>query len=175
MAQATSSYTIYIRYPNEQTNNKCKPRQEENNNTKPIDLPSGGGSSGGSGGGSSGGGGSFNPWKVARAVKNPMGALLGAATKVLPAVAGVVAVAKITDNVVSAVLPFYEGYSGDYTIGINYANVKNSIGAIMNPFGTLINYQRVQMETYRANLVVEQQRMLTGNSIINTYGGKASN
>ena len=171
---ATQSYAIYIRYPNEKTNNKCVPRQEENNNTKPIDNPSGGGSSGGGDSGSSGGGG-FNPNRVMRAIKHPLGSLLGAASKAIPLVAGVVLAAKLTDAAVETALPFYEGYTGDYRVGFNYANAKAVIGAISNPLGSINNYALKQMELYRENLKVEQQRMLTGNSITNTYGGRTSN
>ena len=170
---ATQSYAIYIRYPYEKTNNKCVPRQEENNNTKPIDTPSGGGSSGGGSGSGSGGG--FNPNRVMRAIKNPLGTLLGAASKAIPVVAGVVLAAKLTDAAVEVALPYYEGYTGDYRVGFNYANAKAVIGAISNPLGTINNYALKQMEVYRENLKTEQQRLLTGNSIINTYGGRTSN
>ena len=170
---ATQSYAIYIRYPYEKTNNKCVPRQEENNNTKPIDTPSGGGSSGS--GSDSGSGGGFNPNRVMRAIKNPLGTLLGAASKAIPAVAGVVLAAKLTDAAVEVALPYYEGYTGDYRVGFNYANAKAVIGAISNPLGTINNYALKQMEVYRENLKTEQQRLLTGNSIINTYGGRTSN
>ncbi len=170
---ATQSYAIYIRYPNEKTNNKCIPRQEENNNTKPIDTPSSGGASGG--GSDSGGGGGFNPNRVMRAIKNPLGTLLGAASKSIPAVACVVLAAKLTDAAVETALPYYEGYTGDYRVGFNYANAKAVIGAISNPLGTVNTIALKHMEIYRENLKTEQQRLLTGNSIINTYGGRTSN
>ena len=164
---ATQSYAIYIRYPNEQSNNRCKPRQEENNNTKPIDTPSGGGSSGGEDGGS---GGSYIPG-VIKIIKNPMGSLVGGVSKAVPIVAGVILAAKLADTIVEAALPFYEGYTGDYRVGFNYANAKSVINAITNPIGTSINVAQRQMEMYRENLKVEQQRLLTGNN----YGGRTSN
>lgn len=172
---ATQSYAIYIRYPNEQTNNKCIPNQDQNNNTKPIDTPSGSGSSGGgsdSGSGSTGGG---NGGGFIKIIKNPMGALVGGASKAIPVVAGVLLTAKIADSIVEAVLPYYEGYTGDYRVGFNYSNAKSVIGAVMNPIGTLNNVFTKQMEMYRENLKVQEQRLLTGNSIVNTYGGRTSN
>ena len=168
---ATQSYAIYIRYPNEQSNNKCKPKPEENNNAKPLDTPSGGGSSGGEDGGS---GGTYIPG-VVKIIKNPMGTLVGGVSKAVPIVAGVLMAAKIADSIVESAIPFYEGYTGDYRVGFNYANAKAVIGAITNPIGALTNVAQRQMEIYRQNLQVEQQRMLTGNSIINTYGGRTSN
>ena len=170
---ATQSYAIYIRYPNEQTNNKTIPNQEQNNNTKPIDTPSGGGSVGGGDSGSSGGGGSAVG--IVRTIKSPMRTLLGSASKALPLIGVVYATAKIVDMAVETALPYYEGYTGDYRVGFNYANAKSVIGAIANPLGTLNNVATRQMEMYRENLRVQEQRLLTGNSILNTYGGRTSN
>lgn len=169
---ATQSYAIYIRYPNEKTNNKTIPNQDRNNNTKPIDTPSGG-----SGGDDSGGsfGSSFSISGIVKMVKNPMGSLIGGAAKASPVIAGVVLAAKIADAIVETALPYYEGYTGDYRVSFNYANAKSVIGAITNPLGTLNNVFTKQMEMYRENLKVQEQRLLTGNSIINSYGGKASN
>jgi hypothetical protein len=171
---ATQSYTIYIRYPNQVSNNNCKPRpSEEVNNTKPINIPSGGGSSSGDSGGSSGSG--FSIGGVVKAIKNPLGSLLGSASKAAPAIAGIMAAIKVADQLVETALPYYEGYTGDYRPSFNYANAKAAIGVIMNPLGAINNTFTRQMEVYRQNLKIEQSRMLTGNSIINTYGGKASN
>ena len=172
---ATQSYAIYIRYPNEKTNNKTIPNQEQNNNTKPINVPSGGGSSSGGDSGSSGGGSGFSVSGIIRTIKNPMGSLLGSVSKAVPAVAVVMTAIKLADQLVETALPYYEGYTGDYRVGFNYANAKSVIGAVMNPLGALNDTVTRQMEVYRQNLKIEQSRMLTGNSIINTYGGKASN
>lgn len=171
MANTTQSYTIYIRYPSEKTNNKCIPNNENVvNNTKPMNTPSGG-SSGGSGEDSSG----VSPSGIVRMIKNPMSALIGGASKAMPAVAGALAAAKFVDYVVETALPFYEGYTGDYRVSFNYANAKAVIGALTNPIGAMTSVAQRQMEIYRENLKVQQQRMLTGNSIINTYGGRTSN
>lgn len=164
---ATQSYTIYIRYPNQVSNNKCKPKPSgETNNTKPIN----------GGGGiieneSSG----VNIPKIVGAIKNPLGALLGNIKKAVPEVAVAYLAVKAIDQLVETALPIYAGYTGDYQPSFNYANVKAVIGAVMNPIGLVGDVVTRQMEINKQNLKITQQRMLTGNSIINTYGGKASN
>lgn len=164
---ATKSYTIYIKYPNDVSNNKCKPNiNEEANYVKPSNNTSEGGSSFS---------GSISVSKVVRTIKNPLGSLLGNASKVAPAIAGSLIAIKVADQIVETALPFYEGYTGDYRPSFNYANTKSVISAVMNPLGTLTSIATRQMEIYRQNTKITQERMLTGNSIINTYGGKSSN
>ncbi len=167
----TTTYTIYIRY---------NARGGGNNKTKP-------GSQSGSG---KGGASPTKPSKIVpgnddmsasdvigfiNAAKNPMSALIGSASKALAPIAITLACAKVVDNVITAALPIYEGLTGDSSIGINYSNFRNAISAITNPFGTISDFAQKQIEIYRANLKVNEQRALTGNSTINTYGGKSSN
>lgn len=170
---ATKSYTIYIRYPNQVSNNKCKPNASgEENNVKPTNTPTSDSDSGSSG---NGGGGMSIGGTLIKVIKNPLGSLIGGASKAAPAVAGALIAIKIADQLVETVLPFYEGYTGDYRPSFNYANAKAAIGAVLNPLGSLSSIATRQMEIYRQNARITQERMLTGNSIINTYGGKASN
>lgn len=159
---ANKSYTIYIKYPNEVSNNKCTPNiNAEANYVKPSYNTSGGGS--------------ISANKVVRTIKSPIRSLLGNVSKAVPAIAGSLIAIKVVDQIVETALPFYAGYTGDYTASFNYANVKSAISAVMNPLGTLTSIATRQMEIYRQNTKITQERMLTGNSIINTYGGKSSN
>lgn len=173
---AVQSYAIYIRYPKTEPNNKCKPGVNTTNNVKPnVDNPITNPSNT-----SSNGGGTDNISKttamgIVRTIKNPMSTLVGSAAKALAPVAVGLATAKLVDSVVSTALPFYVGYTGDVRASINYANFKSVISAIMNPVGTVISGATREMEIYQENLKAEQRRALTGNSLINNYGGKTSN
>lgn len=164
----TTTYTIYIRYGARGGNNKTKPGNQASgkgaNPTKPSKIVPGNDDMSAS-----------DVIGFINTVKNPMSALIGSASKALAPIAITLACAKVADNVISAALPIYEGLTGDSSIGINYSNFKSTISAITNPFGTINDFAQKQVEIYRANLKVNEQRALTGNSTINTYGGKSSN
>lgn len=161
-----NSYTVYVRYPNENTHNKCKPIKSTYKPTTPQKTNIAKEESSNGGGVNIGG--------IVNAVKNPMSALTGNA-RTFPIVASAMAIAKVAEQIVETAIPFYTGYTGDYRVSMNYANLKAAISAIKNPYGTIMQYATRQMEVYRQNLKTTQERMLTGNSIINTYGGKTSN
>lgn len=168
---AVQSYAIYIRYPKTESNNKCKPSVENNKVVPNVDN-------------------SLNTAVqkeeensissssvkgIVKVAKNPMSSLIGSSARAFAPVAVGLATAKIIDSVVGAAIPFYVGYTGDTNVSLNYANFKGAISAIMNPIGTALEYANKQMELYQERLKIEQRRALTGNSIINNYGGKASN
>lgn len=165
---ATQSYTIYVKYAKQpQGSNKCKPNTESVNKTIPkadngtktsYEKES-----------------STTAIGFINAAKNPMGTLIGSAAKAFAPIAVGLACVKVADSIVQASLPIYEGLTGDYTVSLNYSNFKSAINAIVNPFSTATSYIQKQIEIYRENLKVEEQRALTGNSTINTYGGKSSN
>lgn len=166
---ATQSYSITIKYPRQSTNNKCKPNSENHNNVIPnIDNSLKTSSENESESNISISG-------IVKTAKNPMSALIGSASKAAAPIAVGLATAKLVDSIVSTAIPFYVGYTGDTNVSINYANFKSAISAILNPIGTGLNYATKQMELYQERLKIEQQRALTGNSIINNYGGKSSN
>ena len=165
----TTTYTIYIRYNARGGNNKTKPGSQATSGkgaspTKPSKIVPGNDDMSAS-----------DVIGFINAAKNPMSALIGSASKALAPIAITLACAKVADNVISAALPIYEGLTGDSSIGINYSNFKSAISAITNPFGTINDFAQKQIEIYRTNLKVNEQRALTGNSTINTYGGKSSN
>ena len=168
---AVQSYSIFIKYPAQTSNNKCKPDATNNkvipnvdNSLKVASEKEESVSNG-----------TTNISGFVRTARNPMSALVGSAAKAFAPIAVGIATAKIIDSVVGAAIPFYTGYTGDTSVSINYANFKSAISAILNPIGTGLNYATKQMELYQERLKIEQQRALTGNSIINNYGGKASN
>ncbi len=174
---AVQSYAIYIRYPKTEPENKCKPGVNTTNNVKPradnpVLNPS---ATSSNGGGASEGFSASTITGIVKTVKNPMSTLLGTASKAVAPIAVAIATAKVIDSVVDATLPFYVGYTGDVRAQINYANFKSVISAIMNPVGTAISGATREMELYQENLKTEQRRALTGNSLINNYGGKTSN
>lgn len=166
---ATQSYSITIKYPRQSSNNKCKPNSEAHNNTIPNN------DNGAINSESSENSSASTVMSVIKTVKNPMSALIGTTAKALAPVAVTLAVVKLADSVVNAVIPYYVGYTGDVNAGINYANFKSAISGILNPIGTLQSYATKQMEVYQESLKIEERRALTGNSIINNYGGKTSN
>ena len=168
---AVQSYAIYIRYPKTESNNKCKPSVENNKVVPNVDNSLNTAiqkEEESSINGSSAKG-------IVKLAKNPMSLLIGSASKAFAPIAVGIATAKVIDSVVGASIPFYVGYTGDTSVSINYANFKGVISAIMNPTGTALEYANKQMELYQERLKIEQRRALTGNSIINNYGGKASN
>ena len=168
---AVQSYAIYIRYPKTDSNNKCKPSSENNkvvpnvDNALKVESEKEESTSNGA----------TNINGFVRTAKNPMSSLIGSASRAFAPIAVGIATAKIIDSVVGAAIPFYVGYTGDTSVSINYANFKSAISAVLNPVGTTLNYATKQMELYQERLKIEQRRALTGNSIINNYGGKASN
>lgn len=165
---AVQSYAIYIRYPKTESNNKCKPSTENNKVVPNVDNSLN--TAAKKEESNSGGNTTINGF--IRSSKNPMGALIGNASKAFAPIAVGIATAKIIDSVVGAAIPFYVGYTGDTNVSLNYANFKGAINAIMNPIGTALEYANKQMELYQERLKIEQRRALTGNSIINNYGGK---
>lgn len=112
--------------------------------------------------------------QVARLVKNPVGALIGSVSKVAPAIGVAVIVAGAVDSVLSVGLTLGAGYTGNQMLKMNYSNFKNSVSAFMNPLGTIKQVAYANMEQYKFSQKVEQEKILTGNSIINNYSGKAS-
>jgi hypothetical protein len=112
--------------------------------------------------------------QVARIVKNPVGALVGTLSKAAPAVGVAVIVAGMLDSALNVGLTLGAGYTGNQMLKMNYSNFKNSVGAFMNPLGTIKQVAYANMEQFRFSQKVEQEKILTGNSIINNYSGKAS-
>lgn len=99
---------------------------------------------------------------------------LGKAARKVPAIAAAMIIVKVADEVASTALDFQAGYSGNPKLKMNYSNIKNALMASLSPVSTLKTYYTRQMEEELNAQKVSEERTLTGNSIINNYGGKAS-
>ena len=95
-----------------------------------------------------------------------------ALAKAFPAVAIAIAVIKIAtkvvDNAISTVEPFITRESGDYTFQVGYSNFKVGLSNIFNPSGTALNAATYFQENRIFNRGQEQQRLLLGDSFINS-------
>lgn len=173
----STTYTIYIKYLNSNgDNNKTKPGNQDTTGkhgsipTKPRKITPGKSNNSEDDG--------ISAKEVAgfiSAARNPMSALVGSVSKAVAPVAIALACVKLADSVVSASLPIYENLTGDSSVSLNYSNFKSAVSAIMNPFSSTMNIVSRSIEIYNENLKINEQRALTGNSTINTYGGKSSN
>ena len=146
-------YWITIRYPKTDSNNKTIPGNNSDGKVPTIpDIPTGG---------------DENPVKIPGILGN-MGALG----------AGVLMVKQIYDiaeNVATTLIPYQAGYTGDTNLEINFTNAKNVIHGLVHPLTQIKAGTTYLMEKYRENLKIQYNRETTGNTIINTYGGKTSN
>lgn len=113
--------------------------------------------------------------KIAGIVTNPdslIGKVAGegvSAAGVIGAV--VVASAVIADKAISIIEPFITRASGDYRFNIEYSNFKNTLGLIFRPVSTGLGIANRLQEIDVVNQRKEQNRLLVGDSIINSYGG----
>ena len=140
-------YWITIRYPKTDSNNKTIPGNNSDGKVPTIpDIPTGGDEN----------------------LLGNMGALG----------AGVLMVKQIYDiaeNVATTLIPYQAGYTGDTNLEINFTNAKNVIHGLVHPLTQIKAGTTYLMEKYRENLKIQYNRETTGNTIINTYGGKTSN
>lgn len=97
---------------------------------------------------------------------------IDALKKAIPAVAIAIAVYKIANKIVSTIEPFITRESGDYRFQTGYSNFKVGMGMIFNPSGTALNALTYFQENRIFNRGQEQQRLLLGDSFINSYSRK---
>lgn len=88
------------------------------------------------------------------------------------AIAVVAAAVKIGDSVVSTIEPFVTRETGDYRFSVAYNNVKSMISAVTNPFQTALSTLTNIQETRLFNQRQEQQRLLIGDSVVNSLTRK---
>lgn len=110
--------------------------------------------------------------KAIGVAQNPVGSALGAVSKAIPYVAAAIFATALVDKAIGTANTFIEGYTGNHSFGIAYRNFHTQMKNLMNPFGYAISALTEQMENYQANKQIEQNQILTGNSITNTYGGR---
>jgi len=93
---------------------------------------------------------------------------VAALSKAIPPIALAIAVAKITDKVVSTGFGHLESYTGHYEYSLAYNNFKSGVGALINPIGTAKRLANIYLEQDKFNRRQEQVKSLVGQ--INTIG-----
>lgn len=82
------------------------------------------------------------------------------------------AIADITDKAISMYQSYASTASGDYKFQITYNNFKTAIQSVMHPFSTGLQAQMRDLQIKKENLANEQQRLLLGDSVINSQYGR---
>lgn len=88
------------------------------------------------------------------------------------AVIAVKTVVGITDKVITLYNNYASSAGGNYNGIITYNNFKQTIHNVFTPVSTEIQRQQAQLEIRKANAVNEQQRLLTGGTILNAQNGR---
>lgn len=91
-----------------------------------------------------------------------------ALAKAIPVVAIAMAIYKIGTKIVDTVEPFITRESGDYRFNVGYSNFKVGVNMVFNPSGTALNAITYFQENRIFNRGQEQQRLLLGDSLINS-------
>lgn len=89
-------------------------------------------------------------------------------SKVFPAIALGVAVAKIGDKIMTAGFSHLETYTGHYEYSMEWNNFKTAINNVLNPIGSILKVVRRQYQFNLQNQRLDQERTLIGNSILST-------
>lgn len=92
--------------------------------------------------------------------------------KAIPAFAIAYAIYKIGTKIIDTIEPFITRESGDYRFNVGYSNFKVGLSNIFNPAGTTLNAITYFQENRIFNRGQEQQRLLLGDSFINSYSRK---
>ena len=79
---------------------------------------------------------------------------------------------KVADKVISVIEPFVTRETGDYRFSVAWHNVKATINNFMNPVHSGISHLRYNQEMRLYNEKQEQQRLLIGDSFINSVSRK---
>ena len=79
---------------------------------------------------------------------------------------------KQIDKVITTVEPMISQTTGDYRFGIEYQNAKKAIQSILNPYGAVMSMIQMRVSLRVNELRKEQERLLLGDSIINSFSGK---
>lgn len=97
---------------------------------------------------------------------------ISALAKAVPAVAIAIAIYKTAVKVVSTIEPYITRESGDYRFQTGLNNYKAGSSMIFNPSSTVLNAMSYFQEVRIFNKGQEQQRLLLGDSFINSYSRK---
>ena len=94
---------------------------------------------------------------------------VAALAKVFPWIAAVIAVAKITDHVISTGFAHQEEYTGNYANNMNYNNFKTLMSSYFHPVKAQLAYIHQQKQFEKQNKAIAQQNRLIGNSILKDF------
>ena len=99
---------------------------------------------------------------LAEGFKGAMDTGVAALAKAVPWIAIVIAAAKITDKITTAVGDGFSTYNGNYEFSMQYNNVKASLSNFINPIGYAINQRRLHEQWNLQNKEIQQRQNLTG-------------
>ena len=88
-----------------------------------------------------------------------------ALSKVAPAVAVAVAVAKVTDKILSVGFSHLREYTGHYEYELGYNNFKTAINHIVNPVGYIKQTLHRDFQFRKENQRIEQEAKVIGKTI----------
>ena len=97
---------------------------------------------------------------------------IAAFAKAIPWIAAAYAVLKLAEQVTSAAISFYGPATGDYKSSVEFSNFETKKGWLLQPFSTLVNHRRTLIEIENENAKRYEQRLLLGDSVINSYSNR---
>ena len=80
--------------------------------------------------------------------------------------------ADLTMRAVDTIEPFVTRATGDYRFNVSYGNFKIALNNITNPLGTFLSDINIQHQNYIFNKRQEEERLLLGDSFINSNNRK---
>lgn len=101
--------------------------------------------------------------------QNPGSTGVAALAKVAPWVAAVIAIAKITDKVLTTGFAHQEEYTGHYKNNVMYNNFKTTVNYFFHPVNTFLQISHQQAQYNKQNKEIAQQNRLIGDSILKDF------
>lgn len=87
---------------------------------------------------------------------------------------GVLMAASIVNQTMEVIGYLSNEISGNPMVSMAYNNFKSQLNWATNPITAITSSTKQYIETRKANIKIEEDRLATGNSIINNYEGKVS-
>lgn len=107
-------------------------------------------------------------------IKNAPIKTIGSINKLIPFTASFLGSGHVVDSAVSLLGYYNEAHNGNANVRMNYANFKTALGSITNPLSTIKQVAIGNMQESIFERKLQEQRKLTGNTIITPYDRKAS-
>lgn len=125
-------------------------------------------------------GGEFSPSTAVKEgasfLRNPDSLIAGVMSTAIGKLGVGALIVKVIANITDKAITMYQSYaapaSGDYKFQIAYNNFKAGIQSVMHPFSTGLQAQMRDLQIRKENLANEQQRLLLGDSVINSQYGR---